>query len=744
MNAQYLTKSVLSSSSPEGLTENLEMQNFEDIKNKMVSLWNLMNKNSTLRLEYVENMPRMRSPTYDTDAIAQGVLSMEEAEYRLKRYRETFFAHYMLVEIPEDITIERLRRESPLLFLTIMSVTSVSMEGEDKREACIILHNQSIDAIVYETMILGNKSLELLKCLILLNVWYNTPEMYHHQKSHLLTHLCTTLAIDLGLGGTTYETHQTDGIKYNRILKPYLLVNPQTLECRKLWLCVYISSIHVSTVIRRPVFLMWSKYTEECCSILEQPERDSSERRIAALARLNHLHEKISAALQSVDSVTPPDVNDPRTRSIIKYFEHKLQQISGMVNLGKSIYATSLYLVQIYLHEFAMYVPYNKDMGRTPYCEYSLAIGQMQITVHTAQAIGWCYSSSIRCLESIASQSVKDLAAMPFFIYSRAAFSASTLLKLRTLYLTTSNFHQVCTVKSSSLTPINTLMRKLEQVIARYPFANSAVNFCFILQVLICHFDRRLHAYFHPDATTESHQYIPVPKYFSESGSQRRGSEMDRSGITNRRASGTPKSDTATPQANANVYLKLASPGGVESARRASELQPDSPLDILSSVAIDPALQKRLDEENGTPGLSVIGAGEYMDEDSFPRRNGNSIGGDGRMGTPKSGYSSLPLSRRLSAVYGSRTNGNGTTGMDGLASISASAAGPAPGLGASSGINFNGGPANDASSSNVSGGGNGTNGLTSAEPGYPEWLITDDFWKELVPGTDSMGLFDLY
>lgn len=736
-----------------------------EIREKMVQLWQLISKNSAIRLDNVENGPRMRTPTYETDIISRGVISGEEAEFRLSTYRNKMYSNYSLIEVPESVTAEMLRRESPLLFLAIMSISSVAMEGIEKHEACITIHNQAIDAIIYETMILGNKSLELLKCLILLNMWYNTPEMHHHQKSHLITHLCTTLAIDLGLGGTTYENHHaSDGIKYDRILRPYLLLNPQTPECRKLWLCVYISSINISTIIKRPVFLMWSKYTEECCSVLEQPERSITERKVAALARLNHLHEEISLALQGTDSQSPPDVNDPRTRCLIRYFEHKLHQISGMVNLGSSVYSTALYLVQIYLHESAMYVPVSQQLGRAPYSEYSLAIGSMKVSIHTAQAIGWCYSGAVKCLEIIAAQSLDDLAVMPLFCYCRTVFSASTLLKLRTLYLTTPDFHQICTVKSSSLTPINTLMDKLEQVIERYPFANSAINFCFVLQVLICHFDRQLHYFFHPDEnpnsqtrTTANNGHVTENMAGSRAGSDvsnlSKVSSQNKRGIydtnepcsqqttpvltlpqgndnnnyggtvnsmigngnsgnsnnvmpsNNNSSSNTPASNQGT----ANVYLRPLSPSAIDN-RRYAELQPDSPLDILSSVAVDSSLQKRLDQEGGDDVEYLEDGGNGNINGDFKRQGLNNVNGlnpnggsipngllPGGLGTqantPKSGFASLPLSRRLSSVYGNNNDQQG-------------------------------------------------GGLGTGE--YPSWLVTDDFWKELVPGAEALSGFDMY
>lgn len=128
-----------------------------------------------------------------------------------------------------------------------------------------------------------------------------------------------------------------------------MLLNPHSYKCRKLWLSVYICSINVSLVIKRPVYMMWSSYTEECCELLEQHDRPFDERIIAAIARLNHLLEQLTSALQTSDPRLPPDVNDPRTQSLIKYFEWQLRDMSERLGLNHSkVYRTSAYALQLF------------------------------------------------------------------------------------------------------------------------------------------------------------------------------------------------------------------------------------------------------------------------------------------------------------------------------------------------------------------------------------------------------------
>lgn len=716
----------------------VRMKDLKEIREKMISLWNKMTENSALRLADIAKHDRMQSPTYETDVISQGLITLDEAQERLHKYRVHLFKQYMLIEVPEELTLEILRRENPLLFLTVMAVTGVTLRGHDVKEVCVTIQNQAIDAVIYETMLLGRKNLEILKCLILLNLWYNTPETYHHQKTHLITHLCTTLAVDLGLGGTPFESQQSNSMKYDRLVRPDVLQNPRTAECRKLWLCVYISSVHVSMIIKRPVYLMWSRHTEECCKILEQPDRSLMERRVAGIARLHHLTEEIACALQSMDSQTPPDLNDPRTQFIIKEFEHKLKVLEDRANLKSHSFRTAVHTVHILLHEFVMYVPISEHLGRSPYSEYSLAVGTMRLSTSTAQAIGWCYSGAIKCLELFASQTVEEFAMMPLFSYMRMAFSASTLLKLRTLYLTTPDFHQVCTIKSASLEPINRLIDKLDCVIAEYPFANIAVNFCFVLHVLICHFDRQLHYFYNP---TDRYQMAPSN--------------------TN---SPNPASTTSNPQ-NIQINSTTVQEPSINknthnSSTRAASTIPSTYNTPGNNLGMNDGNIPRI--LNNEDNYSNVSRSNSIEQNYAEQQRG--------------GVGNTPNTNTNTNTANSMKNSNSMAGK--LEFLSAIATSPLPQIANS----FTGpyrsydesgmfprpppppppapAPAppppqrDEIINSNVSsnttfvppGSSSGDNETDTAKQskGYPNWLITDDFWKDLVSGAEALTGFDLF
>jgi hypothetical protein len=797
-----------------GPQNGLVYKNIGNVREKMRKLWKIMSANSAARLANVQKCVRIKSVSYECDAISLGLITPERAEERLELYKRVFNTKHSMVELRDDVTVDEMRRNHPMLFLTVLSLCSIVIEGKDRIEESLTLHNLCMDAIFYETMILGNKTLELLKCLLLINLWFNTPEIHQHQKTHLITHLCTTMAIEMGLGGVNIEP-QGSGIRYDRLMRPFLLLNPQTYECRRLWLGVYISSINLSMIMRRPIYLVWSKYTEECCSFLEK-HGGVDDLKVASVARINHLHEEITHALQSDDGIHPPNINDPKTRCLIRYFEHKLNEIAGKMDFDILVSETALHVVQIYLHESVMYAPLSKKYGRVPFSEYSLSIGKMDVTIHTTQAIGWCYSSAIKCLEMIAALSVERVSVLPIFCFTRVCVCASTLLKLRTLYLTTPSFSQICKVSSASLEPINTIIKKFEEVIEKYPAAHFAPNFCFVLHVLICHFDRQLYTFFNDPEQQEDtktalfgalsprsddleieesqpHQ-IPQPQSqfqqnpqqhhqqpseqhfhqqpfqqeqqpelvitetpqlmnFSESTKLFRQQNMNNNNNNNTNniyPNSTGTFPTSSNSMNSFTPTSIVGNGSAVAAAETIMRQPGSPLDILSSVAT---------------GWSHSGPDYGSSASSSCKSSNTNLNGLSGVATPGSrpqthfygSHLSVPDVRKQdSGEFGAAVPTTNTMGISsnndsinshinnlvnsGPASISASGVAPASIQAATAAtINENGNRISTTA----------TPTTAPADPSpensdLPTWFMTDDFWKDLVPGIEAFSGYELY
>lgn len=543
------------------------------VKEDMIESWNAVMERTSKRLELLESEPVGKLPTYETDVISQGLITVEEAEERINNYKEKFIETYPIVILPE-MTLDQFRRDNPILFLAVMAVSSIMRKDHADMDKYILLQNKAVEAVIYATMMVGIKSFELLQSIILLTFWYNEPEVHCHQKYHLLVNLAVSIATDLGLNGSTVDTSKGHAaVKYESVIRPQTLVDPKTVECRMLWLAVYCCTINFTNVIRRPMYSLWSSYMEECCEEVENADIPALQKQIAPFARMTRIFEEVSKAFWTESGSSPPDVEDSRTSFLINYFEQRL------IDLYKEAYVPKFepyfHAIQIYVHQSALYLPLSQKLGRSPFSEFSLAIGMEKCSHEVVNCASWCYSSAVKCLDLVNRLNIGEMSILPVITFTRLAFCVSTLLKLRTLALTSPVFYKSCPIEASCLNRVFDVRKKIDEVIQKYPFCNRAVTFKFVVNLLLFNFDRIITDYVTkdqkqqqgggPNDTTTK----PVNKRLSVVGNDNVSTNRTNSNNNN----GNTEADPNQPQGNGDNKSNM----------------PGSPLEILSSVAVSGA-----------------------------------------------------------------------------------------------------------------------------------------------------------
>lgn len=182
--------------SPQFVLQNDLANELETITGMRLRLGELTN---TLKAVADKRMTLLRNSGMDVDIISRGILTVEQAEERLHKYRTSIYTSHPLVEVPDDVTVDDLRREQPHLLNAIMSVTNAVMNDEPGKDLSVMIDNFAIQALAFEIMGLGTKSVELIKSLILLCLWYNTPELFRHRRYHMLNTISVTMLHDLGM-----------------------------------------------------------------------------------------------------------------------------------------------------------------------------------------------------------------------------------------------------------------------------------------------------------------------------------------------------------------------------------------------------------------------------------------------------------------------------------------------------------------------------------------------------------------
>ena len=102
---------------------------------------------------------------------------------------------YMKKLMPTGYTADELRRATPILFLAVMAAAS----GKVDPHLHSVLHSETLQAYA-NTVVLSQKSLELVQSMIVTSPWSFTPVKFAQLKFYEYIHMAATMALDIGIG----------------------------------------------------------------------------------------------------------------------------------------------------------------------------------------------------------------------------------------------------------------------------------------------------------------------------------------------------------------------------------------------------------------------------------------------------------------------------------------------------------------------------------------------------------------
>lgn len=82
----------------------------------------------------------------------------------------------------------------------------------------------------------------------------------------------------------------------------------------------------VSLSLRRPNFIRWNSYLDECIKVLESaPETLPSDKRLCQHVKLMHINEEVGVRFSMDDPSATIAISDPRVQFAIGAFEKRLE-----------------------------------------------------------------------------------------------------------------------------------------------------------------------------------------------------------------------------------------------------------------------------------------------------------------------------------------------------------------------------------------------------------------------------------
>ncbi|GEQ67069.1 hypothetical protein JCM33374_g732 [Metschnikowia sp. JCM 33374] len=401
-----------------------------------------------------------------TDAISLGIIDITSAKIRLKHYRSILYPSHSYVKINDEVTVESMMKTEPFLLNAVMAVTSTVRRNDSDFSQSLALEKHAMDSVMREILVAGSKSVELIKCLILLSVWYNTPEFFKARRYHILNQMAVTLLYDLGI-----ITRQS--FTYSGESKTMKNSEDSTsdLEYRLLILTLYCSTVGFCLILRRAIYVKWTAYVEECCSILETRE-EPCYKNIALFSRLTRELEKVHHVVHSPECFS----TNPRISTYtMSEFNTRLAVIGNNLSKDNHILLAYYYSIEAYLYQ-----PSSEDLQVK-------SVGQNcteELTTRTLHTISQCTSSCLKAMDEFNQLTDEQIAGLPLFHFTRIVYTAGILMRLRYFILSlpsniekdlvpryaivsVSNLHQRINM-ISDVYPTNFLMKKMKLVLSLF------------------------------------------------------------------------------------------------------------------------------------------------------------------------------------------------------------------------------------------------------------------------------------
>lgn len=181
-----------------------------------------------------------RRPDHEyADVIDRGIIDQETAAKAFTHYVEVMAPLMPAVVFPPGTKMGDVRRETPILFLSVLSVSIASCAPSLEPILTGEMHKIFADRIVVR----GEKSLELMQALVIASLWYMPPEHYEELKFYLLIHLAAIMGTDMGMNRRSKPQAQSSEIIKELMSRKAIFVDPQSLDGRRAWMGCYFLAV---------------------------------------------------------------------------------------------------------------------------------------------------------------------------------------------------------------------------------------------------------------------------------------------------------------------------------------------------------------------------------------------------------------------------------------------------------------------------------------------------------------------
>ncbi|KAI1491847.1 hypothetical protein F5X96DRAFT_445583 [Biscogniauxia mediterranea] len=379
--------------------------------------------------------PPSSAPAHeDSDIIARGIITIDEAADLFQRYTDRMAPHLPAVVFPRGTTVSEVRKTKPILFLAVMAVASSETPHIQRQ-----LVRDLMQILADKLIITGEKSLEIVQALQISVIWYFPPEHFEELKFYQFVHLAAVMAIDIGLGRKK-NNPKTRFIPYtwrDHPFRKHPLPDPTSIESRRTWLASYFLASNVAMALHRPNLIRWQPFMTECMDILESsPDAAPTDKYLCHLVWTHRLAEEVGIQFSMDDSSVFVNITEQKIQYALRGFERDLAKYSESIPKEdkQPSLLLSFHVLNLYMHEIALYVdktseeyrpPMNADALRDPIPGLSDSLTAAHIG-----ALSACLTAIDGIFETFLNMDTADIRCLPIFNFVRVAYAVVVLIKM--------------------------------------------------------------------------------------------------------------------------------------------------------------------------------------------------------------------------------------------------------------------------------------------------------------------------
>ncbi|KAJ5758009.1 uncharacterized protein N7511_006703, partial [Penicillium nucicola] len=247
------------------------------------------------------------------DVIDRGIVSLEDAEQLVAYFVHELASFFPLVVLPLSTTAAQLRQTKPVLFLSVIAATSISVDAG----LAAVLNREMVRLYSERFFIEGEKSLELVQALLLMIIFYFPPASPLKLQFYQYTHIASTMALEIGLANKRRVSKKSDR-KGRHEPHDELLAE----QARAVLGCYHLGST-VAMKTRRQNLLQFNDWMTECVKHLEHsPHR--TDQHLAVWFELQRITDEAMSSFGLDDTSATTPLTESRVQAVLRWFDKRM------------------------------------------------------------------------------------------------------------------------------------------------------------------------------------------------------------------------------------------------------------------------------------------------------------------------------------------------------------------------------------------------------------------------------------